>query len=188
MFVIILFVSINIIPVLIYFLTKNEYSFSLSLIPIVFISLIFFKLQIIDKLNKTNFYWGIITICFPLIILFIHALLVLLLDKNAHINFYFIKSSNFIIDFFITFIVIFLTEEALFRGIFWFLFEKSGYSLFKKNFFISILFTLWHIPVVLLLPAFHLELFVIPIYFLNIFLLSFNFGLLRYFNNSVIFI
>ena len=151
--IMLLFIIITIVPVSIFILTKNEYLFSLSLIPIVIFSLIFFKVQVT---NKINFFWGIITIFYPLIILSIHGFSVFLFDKNANINFYFLQSINFIKTFLITFIVILFTEEALFRGIFWSLFDKTGYSLFKKNFFISILFTLWHIPIIILFSGFHI--------------------------------
>jgi membrane protease YdiL (CAAX protease family) len=188
LFIIILFTCINIIPILTFLLTKNEYAFSLSLIPIVFLTLFFLKLPIIDKFKKINYSWGIISIIFPLIIIFILGLSAHLFDKNTNINIYFLRSSDFIIFFLITFIVIYLTEEFIFRGIFWCLFDKIGYSLLKKNFFISLFFVLWHIPVIILLQDFHLKSYVIPIYFLNIFFLSLNFGFFRQLSNSILFI
>ena len=186
--IIILFISINIIPISVYLLTKNEYFFSFSLIPIVLIILFFLKLPILDKFNKINYLWGIFTVIFPLFILFIISLFVYFFDKNTNINIYYFKTSNFIITFLISFIFILFTEEALFRGIFWFFFEKLEYSLLKKNFIISTLFVLWHIPIIILFPDFHLYFYVTPIYFLNVFFLSFNFGFLRYFSNSLLFI
>lgn len=186
--ILILFIIITFIPVLTYLLTKNENVFSLSLIPIVLIALFIFKISIIYKINKNNFFWGIISIFYPLIVIFIICFFIYFFNRDANINIFYLKTSGFFINLLIIFIVLFFTEEALFRGIFWFLFDKIELSLLNKIFFISILFALWHIPVIILFPDFRLKAFVIPIYFLNIFLFSFNIGMLRYFSNSIIFI
>jgi uncharacterized protein len=150
--------------------------------------MILFKILIIHKISKTNFIWGIVSIVYPLFIIFIIGLFAVIFERQIIINIYFLKTIDFFITLLVSFIVLFFTEEAIFRGIFWSFFDRLELSLLKKNFIISSLFVLWHIPVIILFSDFQLKLFVIPIYFLNIFLFSLVIGMLRHFSNSIIFV
>jgi membrane protease YdiL (CAAX protease family) len=79
-----------------------------------------------------------------------------------------------------------LTEEGLFRGLLWGLLRARGEKSGRILVLTSLVFLIWHVPVVLMEFGAEFPRSAIPIYLGNVLLLGLNWGLLRMISGSII--
>jgi membrane protease YdiL (CAAX protease family) len=84
-----------------------------------------------------------------------------------------------------TWIGVLLTEEGFYRGALWGLGARAGWRPFSVLLWTSLAFLAWHIAVPIIEEEFMLPHHQIPIYYVNVLLLGFCWGLLRMGSGSV---
>lgn len=79
-----------------------------------------------------------------------------------------------------------LTEDGFFRGWLWGVLEEGRFEKPTVLLWTAAAFALWHLPVPFIEESFRLPATQIPLYTVNVFLLGFNWGILRLASGSVV--
>lgn len=159
---------------------------ALTLLPISVLAIFIFRIPIKSLFPKNPLRNYFIAISYPLVIMIVLTALTFLAGEFATKDESIARVAMVIsINSFFGILAALLTEELFFRGVCWHLLEKQHYSPWRINLITSIIFTAWHLPIGFYeFGAFdkaHL-----PVYFLNAFLLSINWGILRAASGSIL--
>ncbi len=91
-----------------------------------------------------------------------------------------------VVDVSITSLLLLITEEGVFRGVLWAILEKRGYNAKTILIWTSLLFSLWHIPVLTLFQEFQVTGTSLMFYLINAFVVGMIWAKLREKSGSII--